>query len=161
MYPGGAGFRPISETCGGRKDVGPHEIPANGGSATCVHCGALVYNNVSPLTPPVATVTEVKPMPEPEPSPVKRVYQEVGLIDGLLDRRRMPDPTQLVDFLTNADFAKGFQAGIDVALDQLIPALKRVALLPPLTGMPGSCPRGEVDKIIGRVPLKRTAKGWE
>lgn len=162
MYPGGMGFRPINEKCGGRPE-GSHEIPDGGASATCIHCGALVYNNA----PPIPTVTEVTPMPTEEAAPAPAGVKTdpwqgpVGLIDSLLDRRRMPDPSHLVAFLANEDFAKGYQAGIDAALDQLVPALKKIALLPPLTGMPGSYPRGEVDKVIGRVPLKRTVNGWE
>ena len=152
----GSGWRPASEDCPSRGGGLPHEINS---SQKCHHCGALIVLDLG-STPPIPVVFEVKPMPEtPPPDPWKG--NPSGLIDGLLDRRSMPDPRHLEAFLVDHSFKQGFQAGIDAALDQLVPALKAVMLLPPHNNATGSLPRAGVEKIIGRVPLKRTATGWE
>lgn len=121
------------------------------GTPTCVHCG--LWTRTSGV--PTAIVREVK---DPPPSEAWD-GRSTGLIDGLLDRRLMPDPRYLPAYLAEETFAEGYLAGIDTALDLLVPATKAILLLPS-EGV-GAISRGAVEKLIGRVPIERNRYGWQ
>lgn len=94
-----------------------------------------------------------------------------GLIDRLLDMRSLPPvagqttenpyTTASLRYLASEDFADGYKAGLDAALDALVPTLKEIVLQPPAGGMAGAYSKSLTDKLIGRVPLRRTRFGWE
>jgi hypothetical protein len=95
-----------------------------------------------------------------------------GLLDKLLDLRAMPDakvllyrlsqaPEDLIESDPEADAVYGWRAGIDAAMDVVVPALKSIVMMPG-----GSCgstclPKVDVESLIGRVPLTRSDRqGW-
>lgn len=143
-------LRPTNEQCPKGYD-GQFRDPLNG---RCRQCDAQLR-----LGPPIPQVTEVKPLTEIIPDPWQ---PGVGLLDGILDRRRMPTKADSVmRFMVDEDYREGYKAGIDAAMDLLVPALKAVVLLGTFQNTAGTYSKADVDKIIGRVPLKRTLKGWE
>jgi hypothetical protein len=82
-----------------------------------------------------------------------------GLIEELLVMRETPTPANLdrvSRFLTNRDYADGFTAGIEQALDLLVPAAKRAALLATVQNHGPNCvSKLELEAILGRVPVRR------
>lgn len=89
-----------------------------------------------------------------------------GLIDTLLAIRQVPGPETLLrltqpreDLLDEHEAILGFRAGLDAALDLVVPALKQIVMLPADKG-PNAISKAEVERIIGRIPLNRNERGW-
>lgn len=82
-----------------------------------------------------------------------------GLIDRLLALRSMPEPGII---LAGEVAVKAWQGAVDRCLDALVPALKKVSLAEAVANHGVNCVfKPEIEEVIGRVPLRKTAKGWE
>lgn len=95
--------------------------------------------------------------------PPPREPLEIGLIDALLILRNAPDP----DVLLQGEAAlNGWRRGVDASLDRLVPALKAISMME-VAGSSASVhgihciQKPAIEKVIGRVPLERTKKGWQ
>jgi hypothetical protein len=90
-------------------------------------------------------------MPKPE--------QIAGLLDRALVIRQAPNPEFL---LGDPVGITAWKAGVDTLLDELVPALKKISMMSATSNHGPNCiHKPDVEAIIGRVPLTRTAKGWE